>query len=128
MDNNFVGIVRNYIDKSGTKKSDGTPFTAWAIVIEEIDAAHPDSIVADYYGEKLTPPEVGATVKIGYNIRSSEWNGKYFGQNNIWRLDLIARANSGGAEDAPAITPTPPTITPTENAEEGADPKSDLPF
>jgi len=126
MNNEFSGRVSQYQDKSGLKKKDQTPYTSWCIIIEEDVDQYPDSLVADYYGEKIAPPSINDVVKVGFHYRSSITpEGKIFGQNSIWKLDILQAAPK---EDAPAITPTPPTITPTENAEEGADLKSKLPF
>jgi len=124
MNNEFTGRVSQYVDKSGKKKSDQTPYVSWQIVVDEEDVQYPDSLVAEYYGEKIAPPELGSVVKIGYHLRSSSWEGKHFGSNNIWKIDLIESAPRDGAVD----TPTSPTNTPSKNAEEGADLKSDLPF
>jgi hypothetical protein len=112
----FSGNVTAYVDKSGVKKSDNTPFKAWLVVVEETGVGHPNSMVAEYYGEKVAIPEIGSMVKVYYNLRASEYNGNWYGKNNIWRIDLIEAAQSAQPQAA------------QQSAPEVADPSSALPF
>jgi hypothetical protein len=132
MNNEFTGRVSQYVDKSGKKKSDQTPYVSWQIVVDEEDVQYPDSLVAEYYGEKIAPPELGSVVKIGYHVRSSSWEGKHFGSNNIWKIDLIESAPKDGNGAAPRQTAVDPlAATPVKSPPDAigeTDPKSGLPF
>jgi hypothetical protein len=131
MNAEFTGEVLNVIEKSGTKK-DGTPFNAWAVVVKEVEVQYPDSMVADFFGDKpITKPNVGDMVTVHYHLRASEYNGKWYGQNNIWKIDLLESAPKAGSGEAPQQAPADPlAAAPNPNPPEGVntDPKSGLPF
>ena len=66
----------------------------------------------------------GQTIKVSFNLRGREWNGKYFTNLQAWRI-----------QDASTITaPPPPQKTsgapsfPTAPREEHPEEKDDLPF
>lgn len=128
MNNEFQGRVSHYQDKSGLKKKDNTPYTSWAVIIEEEIDQYPDSLVAEYYGEKLQPPLVGDVVKVGFHFRSSIFEGKIFGQNNIWKLDLIESAPKDGSGAAPQQAVVDPMAATPSDAIGETGPKSGLPF
>jgi hypothetical protein len=124
MNNEFTGEVLNVIEKSGTKK-DGTPFNAWAVVVKEIEVNYPDSMVADFFGDKpITKPNVGDMMTVHYHLRASEYNGKWYGQNNLWRVDLVQSAPKAVSVEAPQQA----AVDPLETSPIDADPTAPLPF
>jgi hypothetical protein len=125
MNNEFTGRVSAYADESGFKKKDNTPFTSWAIIVEEEVDQYPDSLVAKYYGEKISPPSIGDVVRVGFHYRSSITSeGKIFGQNSIWKLDVLEAAPKAASGEAPQQA----LADPLETSPIDADPTTPLPF
>ena len=87
----FKGIVIDVQDKSGTSKKTGEAFNACQFVVEEQADRYPQSAVFDMFGDRIPTPAVGDSVVVSFNMKASEWNGKYFGKNNVWKIeqDLI---------------------------------------
>jgi hypothetical protein len=123
MNSEFTGEVLNVIEKSGTKK-DGTAFNAWAIVVKEQDGSYPDSLLADFFGDKtVTKPNVGDIVVVHFHQRVSEYNGKFYGQNNLWKVEILRAGGVTTRETTPEQTEA---IAPQD--EIGAEEKAKLPF
>jgi len=126
MDLKFTGEVLAVIDKAGTKKSDGTAFKAWAIAVKEVMGQYPQSLLVDYFGEQVTAPTIGDIITVNYNTRANEHDGKWYGQNNLWKWSLDVRGDGSGAAPQQAVVDplAAAPITGTELAEGG----SPLPF
>lgn len=78
-------------------------FQAREFVIEVADGQYPQMVkfqlVQDKCGQ-LDPFEEGEKMKVHFDLRGREWNGKYFTNLNAWRLEKI--------ETAPAASPSEP--------------------
>jgi len=55
----FIGRVKEVVDKSGISKKDEKPFTAYQLLVEEDEGQYPQSGCFDIFGEKVAPPTVG---------------------------------------------------------------------
>lgn len=95
----FKGQVISVINKSGTSK-EGKSFEAYQFVVEEQIEQYPQSAVFDIFGDRVKVPNIGDVVTIQFNMRASEWQGKYFGKNNAWKIEVEASST-------PDITPDP---------------------
>lgn len=127
MNAEFEGRVSAFVDKSGVKKSDGiTPYTSWLIVVDEEGVQYPNSLVAEYYGEKIVPPIINSVIRVGYHVRASEWNGQFYGKNNIWKIDSLEAASTQQNEPQQEPSSTPDFTAQVDGTV--ADPKPDLPF
>lgn len=85
---NFKGKVINKVDKSGASKKDNTPYKSFQYVIEETEGQYPQKGVFDSFGDKVSELNVGDEVTVEYNHRTSEWEGKFYGSCQIWRVDV----------------------------------------
>ena len=65
--------------------------------------------------------EVGSEIKVHFNLRGREWQGKYFTNLQAWRIEGDASANVADAPDDPF-----PSMEDVPLAEE--DQNDDLPF
>ncbi len=66
----------------------------------------------------------GNEIKVHFNIRGNEYNGKYYVNLQAWRVESIANANATSAEPRSTSDDVPlPTEAPEENSME-----DDLPF
>lgn len=100
------GEIKSGEGKNGTWRSQ-------TIVLTQIEQSdYPDQLVLDMMNTKIDEcPEVGSVVTVKYNVRAREYNGRWFGQNSLWKMEIDT-----------ASTPEPQT---TANIEA---PKDDLPF
>jgi single-strand DNA-binding protein len=70
----------------------------------------------------------GEKIKVSFDLRGREWQGKYFTNLNAWKVDKVA-GNSQGFQAASAAPPIPPVFE--ENTDFGGGLPSDfddLPF
>ena len=65
--------------------------------------------------------EVGSEIKVHFNLRGREWQGKYFTNLQAWRIEGDASANAADAPEDPF-----PSMDDVPLAEE--DQNDDLPF
>ena len=109
-------------------------FTKREFVIEVEDGKYPQLIKFECLKEKTSLTDgysVDDAVKVTFDIRGREYNGKYFVNLNAWKLENAGAGSSGdsggggtqsyGDEDAPSGASDPPD----DWAEEEED---DIPF
>ncbi len=100
--NKITGIVEQIIDKSGTSKKDGKPFTLKQILIREISGNYPQSAIFEVFGDKSDGIQVSDIVDCFFNLSAREYNGRYYNQVQAWRLSKVS---AGQPEyDAPEVT------------------------
>mgnify|MGYP000282242693 CR=1 FL=1 len=71
----------------------------------------------------LDPFEEGQMIKVHFDLRGREWNGKYFTNLNAWRLE-----EGGQQQAAPTSAPPAAEDFPTANDEPATEADDDLPF
>jgi len=103
-------------------------FQAREFVIEIADGNYPQFIKFQLVQDRcglLEPYEEGEDIKVHFDLRGREWNGRYFTNLNAWRLEkagpdaAATPAASGGNEEYPF---------PTADDEPANKPDDDLPF
>jgi hypothetical protein len=82
----------------------------------KFDLTQDRCVILDNYQE-------GQRVKVSFNLRGREWNGKYFTDLNAWRLEL-----AGGATQPAATQGTQPPKQNDVIEVEAVEEKDDLPF
>jgi len=110
---------------TGTIKQALTPETgegkngAWTkqTFILETEGEYKDEIAFDVWNNKVTARPVGSKVVVSVNIKSREYNGRWFTNVNCWKIE-------GGEVMAAAAKDTEPL--PVETPVEGE--PDDLPF
>lgn len=90
--------------------------------------------------DALDPFQEGQQIKVHFDLRGREWNGKYFTNLNAWRLDTPDGSDviKGGKVKASAEAPFPTTEVPntakplaapiTDNIADAVQSDDDLPF
>lgn len=68
---------------------------------------------------------VGQQVKVSFNIRGSEWNGRFFVNLSAWKIEAMTEAQGGGGSSTP---PPPAPPAPGEPFDPGDAAEDDLPF
>jgi len=118
----FKGRIEKIIDKSGVSKKDQKPFAAYQFSVKEEDVQCPQVGVFDTFGDKVQIPEVGTMVTVSFNLKGQEYEGKLFGKNDVWKIELAQ--TSGGTVMTAQQTAAPLAETTAPPVGEG----SDLPF
>ncbi|MEZ5041152.1 MAG: DUF3127 domain-containing protein [Saprospiraceae bacterium] len=101
-------------------------FQAREFVIEVESGNYPQFVKFQLVQDRcalLDPHEEGSTIKVHFDLRGREWNGKYFTNLNAWRIDL--------PEPASATTPPPAADQgsfPSVSDDPGESADDDLPF
>lgn len=80
-------------------------------VILEDKEQYPKSIAIDVFNEKVNIPPIGTMVNAFINIESREYNGKWYTNVGVWKMDIVGQVTHQ--------TPPPPS-EPVES--------DDLPF
>lgn len=87
-------------------------FKAREFVIEIQDGNYPQFIKFQLVQDRcavLDGFDEGAEIKVYFDLRGREWNGKYFTNLNAWRIDQKAEsAPASGGDDPFAGEPVPP--------------------
>lgn len=98
------------------------------LVVVKTDEQYPQTIPVEFTQDKtnlLDNFEIGDTVKIGINLRGTEWQGRYFANIQGWNINKGEREKSAGSfmPDRQGVNAM------MENAEqEQAEDLNDLPF
>lgn len=104
-------------------------FQAREFVIEVADGNYPQLVKFQLVQDRcsqLDPFGEGEKIKVHFDLRGREWNGKYFTNLNAWRLEKV--------EAAPATTSAaPPDLGDNSFPDAGDEPQGggfddDLPF
>lgn len=71
--------------------------------------------------------EEGEKVKVSFDLRGREWQGKYFTNLNAWKVDKVVQNNQGFQGPTP---PSPPIFEEGNSFNDGGLPEdfNDLPF
>ena len=118
----FKGIVKHVSTPVVTKKQDKT-YESVIIVIEEQGEQYPSSIAftAVNKPDEVAKCQIGADVKATINVQAREWDGKWFTNLNVWKIEVLAAAKSNGAHFDPKANYDQPKTEPQKG-------DGDLPF
>ena len=98
------------------------------LVVIQTDEQYPQTIPVEFTQDKtsvLNFYKVGDLVKIGINIRGSEWKGRYFANINGWKIDKIDSTSLSAQQQMPDREAVNAIMA---NAEQEAEEDDDLPF
>lgn len=98
--NKITGVVAKVFQKNGTTK-DGKPYELRQLLISEIYARYPQSVLVDAFGEKFSAIHEGVIVDCFFNLAANEYNGKYYNRISAWRIVPVeGQATSQPVEQA----------------------------
>ena len=119
----WVGDTQSGISKTGNE------WHKREFVVEYESGEHPKrALFAILNDDIMGQLEVGKKVLIKFSINAKEWNGRYFNDFHVWKLEFVTDEQSTRtAQPAPQQTmmPNAPLAEPNEPAPTGND---DLPF
>ena len=78
--------------KSGTKKDGSGTWKSQQYVVENTEGKYPSRLVCDVFGEENINKfgiKQGDEVCVEYSVDASEWQGRWFGRNNAYRITNI---------------------------------------
>ena len=122
--------------RSGASARGG--WTSQDFVVEYQDGNYPaDACITAFGDEKvrdLDRFQVGDAVKVSFNVRAREFNGRWYNDLRMWRISAPGAAPAAGASApaasgyAPAAGPAPMAPPPSFDDMPAAGPEDDLPF
>ena len=122
--------------RSGSSARGG--WTSQDFVVEYQDGNYPaDACITAFGDEKvrdLDRFQVGDAVKVSFNVRAREFNGRWYNELRMWRISAPGAAPAAGASApaasgyAPAAGPAPMAPPPSFDDMPAAGPEDDLPF
>ena len=83
-------------------------FNKREFVVTDEDDKYPQDIKFECVKEKVdlvNKLTVGEKVKVTFNIRGNEYNGKYYVNLGAWKVESLGGASSGGAGAPPPFDP-----------------------
>ena len=120
------GKLTQLLERRSGVSANGTNWTSQDFVIE-IPGQYPQSAVFNVYGDRvqLDQYQIGENIKVSFDIRGREYQGKWYNTLNAWKIERIgatAPAANQGAAPAGQTAPAGPAEQPQAEAE------GDLPF
>ncbi|MBQ3655896.1 MAG: DUF3127 domain-containing protein [Bacteroidales bacterium] len=98
-------IVKIFPERSG-EGNNGT-WTSQDFMIE-VPGNYPTKAAFDDFNNAagIQSCQVGDQVRVSFNIRSNEWQGKYITSLRAWRIEKLG-ANGGNTTEQPQNNPAP---------------------
>lgn len=117
--------IEGKLFKKFDTESKSAKFQARELVIEIADGQYPQFIKFQLVQDRcslLDEYNEGEQIKVHFDLRGREWNGKYFTNLQAWRLEKV-----GAAEAVVATTPSDDSF-PSAADEPSIEVNDDLPF
>ena len=94
----FTGRVIAVVDKT----KEGSSFKVRQVVVKEEVSEYPQTAAFDALGDKVSIPEVGDKVTVQFNLKASEYNGKWYSRESAWKIEVLeaGQKEAGEAEVA----------------------------
>ena len=137
------GRIKQKLAKQNGQSAKGG-WTKQDFVLEYQDGNYPAEVCLTAFGNDkvadLDKYQVGDTVKVAFNLRAREYNGRWYNDVRVWRITpagQAAPAQQGGYQAPQSYSPAPqpnygaqPQQTPTPTIDDlpADDPGNDLPF
>ena len=114
------GKITKILDVEKGQKNDGGEWQKINFLVET-DEQYNNLYCFEIFGvEKVANFQkynlVGATVKVSFNVKTNEWQGRYFTSLQAWRVETIAQAD----QQQPKVT--------DEALKSASDETNNLPF
>jgi len=97
----IIGTIKTKLDiESGVSKA-GKDWSKQTIVLDMNKDFNSEVAISFFGADKLALVdgfEIGTDVKVGINVSSREWNGRYFHNIDGWRIDSIDAPKSVAVE------------------------------
>ena len=86
----FTGVVKVITPVQSGQSSKGE-WQKQTFVLEEVEDQYPNSIVLEALNKQneMDKLQIGATVKALFNIDAKEYQGKYYGANKLYKVEVL---------------------------------------
>ena len=86
----FTGVVKVITPVQSGQSSKGE-WQKQTFVLEEVEDQYPNSIVFEALNKQteMAKLQVGATVKALFNIEAKLYQGKYYGANKLYKVEVL---------------------------------------
>lgn len=123
----FQGVV-TFSAAEETEK-DGKVYKKWQAVLEETGEQYPQTIKLDYFTSKdnaVPCPKLDSEIIAYFNLKAKEYQGRYYGENSVWRTEVVSEGQEMGEDDMPPAAPV--ATAKKKPAPAPVDTSDDLPF
>ncbi|MBR4216044.1 MAG: DUF3127 domain-containing protein [Bacteroidales bacterium] len=122
------GKLTHLLERRSGVSANGTNWTSQDFVIE-IPGQYPQSAVFNVYGDRvqLDQYQIGENIKVSFDIRGREYQGKWYNTLNAWKIERIGANNAQPTGQQPATQPAGQPAGPVEEPQASAQ-GDDLPF
>ena len=95
----FKGVVKHVSTPVVSKKNDKT-YESVTIVIEEQGVQYPSSIAFTALNkpDEVSKCQIGSDIKAIINVQAREWDGKWFTNLNVWKIEVLTTAHNPSAQ------------------------------
>ena len=102
------GKLTHLLERRSGVSANGTNWTSQDFVIE-IPGQYPQSAVFNVYGDRvqLDQYQIGENIKVSFDIRGREYQGRYFVNLEAFRIDRVDGADMPPDEPPPAADEPP---------------------
>ena len=76
----------------------------------ETDGQYPKKVCFNMFGDKIIPLSIGQEVNVFFEVESKEFNGRWFTNLRVWKVDVIGGSSVSSTQ---ATAAAPPSATPT---------------
>jgi len=97
-------LVKTLPIESGKSKA-GKEWKKQSFVVDTGDQYNPEVCFQLFGDEKIkliTGLDIGSNLKVGFNLSSREYNGKYYHSIDAWRVDVVADHETTETASMPA--------------------------
>ena len=91
------GIVKHKLAVASGTSNSGSEWSKQTLVVETTNGEYSDDIAVDFFGDKLdliTDLKQGQEVEVSLNLKSREYNGKWYTNVNGWKIEAGASAEA----------------------------------
>lgn len=123
------GKLIQLLEKRSGVSASGTNWTSQDFVIE-IPGQYVSNAVFNVYGDRvqLSQFHIGDAIKVSFDIRGREYQGKWYNTLNAWKVEHVGAATNNTVTPPPTNNNTSTTQPPQGNPEQPQAGGDDLPF
>lgn len=118
--------------QSGVGKNSGKEWKRQSFVIEIQDGSYTSEVAFDIFGDKpnadVSKYEIGTMLTVRFDIRSHEYNGRYFSNITAWSVEPAQGGFSVPSQPVPAPQKASMASEASTSSEQEPVTDSDLPF
>ena len=122
------GKLTQLLERRSGVSASGTNWTSQDFLIE-IPGQYPQTVVFNVYGDRiqLDQYQIGENVKVSFDLRGREYQGKWYNTLNAWKMERVGAAAAQPAAGQPTTQPAGQPAGPVEQPADSPQ-GDDLPF